>query len=335
MEQIKPTVFKNVNAAEAPNAEQLLCGKALDTVIALGIFDSHVFMDLDLYPTNHLLKWCIEVLTAHEFKFFERDEDIRRDQLIDDLKTTLVVDLMLANNRTYEMEYNLKAKYDGFFRKNLSLYSFDDALGLLLDERNSIFVKMDEFRQSLSLEKFIGELVQINPVSVQDQDTKLSADETQVVLTDVPISALQAELVSTETFTTTLTPRKRPSPKKKESEVTGPLPKRKVDSPKKESAIEKRKKHQAMTHNARRRIGGMNLTHGYTKMPKDRAEYDFRRGVYIPTIKLKDLEELKAFDFEFPPEKREHGFMISFQDQTLYWNKDKQDFQPEIIKIKI
>ena len=317
MEQIKPTVFKNVNADEAPNAEQLLCGKALDTVIALGIFDSHVFMDLDLYPTNHLLKWCIEVLTAHEFKFFERDEDIRRDQLIDDLKTTLVVDLMLANNRTYEMEYNLKAKYDGFFRKNLSLYSFDDALGLLLDERNSIFVKMDEFRQSLSLEKFISELVQINPVSVQDQDTKLSADETQVVLTDVPISALQAELVSTETFTTTLSSGKRPSPKKKESDA------------------EKSKKHKAMTLNARRRIGGMNLTKGYKLMPKDRAQYNFRNGTYNPTIKLNDLEELKAFDFEFPPEKREHGFMIAFQGQTLYWNQVKQDFQPEIIKIQI
>ena len=276
MEQIKPTVFKNVNADEAPNAEQLLCGKALDTVIALDIFESHVFMDLDLCPTNHLLKWCIEVLTAHEFKFFERDEDIRRDQLIDDLKTTLVVDLMLANNRTYEMEYNLKAKYDGFFRKNLSLYSFDDALGLLLDERNSIFVKMDEFRQSLSLEKFIGELVQINPVSAQDQDTKISADKVKVPSSSVPISSLQSELVSTEAFELTGTPRKR------------------KDSPKKESAAEKTKKHKVMTLNARRRIVGMNLTRGYTKMPKDRAEYNFRNGTYVPTIKIKDLEELKA-----------------------------------------
>ena len=90
-----------------------------------------------------------------------------------------------------------------------------------------------------------------------------------------------------------------------------------------------------MTHNACRRIGGMNLKRGYTKMPKDRAEYNFRNGTYVPTIKIKDLEELKAFDFEFPPEKREHGFMISFQGQTLYWNQVKQDFQPEIITIQI
>ena len=64
MEQIKATQFKKVNANEPPNAEQLLCGKALDSVIALDIFDEYVFMDLDLCPTNHLLKWCVEVLTA-------------------------------------------------------------------------------------------------------------------------------------------------------------------------------------------------------------------------------------------------------------------------------
>ena len=75
MNQIQPTLFNKASPSESPNAEQLLCGKALDTVIALGIFGDHVFMDFGSYPTNHLLKWCIEVLTAHEFKFFERDND--------------------------------------------------------------------------------------------------------------------------------------------------------------------------------------------------------------------------------------------------------------------
>ena len=70
-------------------------------------------------------------------------------------------------------------------------------------------------------------------------------------------------------------------------------------------------------------------------MPKDHAVYQSWTGTYVPIIKLKDLDELKAFDFEFPPEKREHAFMIAFQGQTLYWNQVKQDFQPEIIKIKI
>ena len=37
METIKPTQFNHVNTGEIPNAEQLLCGKALDAVIALGI----------------------------------------------------------------------------------------------------------------------------------------------------------------------------------------------------------------------------------------------------------------------------------------------------------
>ena len=83
--------------------------------------------------------------------------------------------------------------------------------------------------------------------------------------------------------------------------------KRKPTDEKKESAVEKSKNHKAMTHNARRRAGGGNLAKGCVKMPRD-------------------LEEMKAFDFEFPSEKREHGSMISFQGQTLVWNQFKQDF---------
>ena len=191
-------------------------------------------------------------------------------------------------------------------------------MGVLLGENDNIFTRMDAFHESWSLQTLLRAQNTANLSSVQVEDIKLPVDDKQVVTPNVPISAVQPELVSKEPF-----------------EAVGPVFNRKADTPKKESATEKAKKHKTMTHNARRRIGGMNLTRGYTKMPKDRAEYDFRRGVYVPTIKLKDLEELKTFDFEFPPEKREHGFMISFQDQTLYWNKDKQDFQPEIIKIKI
>ena len=70
MDQIQPTIFKNVNAGEMPNSEQLLCGKNFDTIIALGIFEDYLFVDLDSCATNHLLKWCVEVLTAYEFNFF-------------------------------------------------------------------------------------------------------------------------------------------------------------------------------------------------------------------------------------------------------------------------
>ena len=103
---------------------------------------------------------------------------------------------------------------------------------------------------------------------------------------------MESELVSSAVYETTLTPGKRKS-----------------DKPKKESASEKAKKHKAMTHNARRTAGGMNLTRGYMKMPKDRAVYQSWTGTYAPTIKVQDLEELKAFDLEFPPDKREHGFI--------------------------
>ena len=157
MEQIKPIVFNKVNANELPNAEQLLCGKALDAVIALGLFEQYHFNDLDLCPTNHLLKKCVEVnlLAAYEFNFFQRNEDNRYDRLIDSLKINFAVDLLLACNRTYEMDFNLKVKYEGFFRQSLSLFNFDDAMDLLLDEKNSVFENMDVFRQSWSLEKFI------------------------------------------------------------------------------------------------------------------------------------------------------------------------------------
>jgi len=318
MEQIKATQFKKVNANETPNAEQLLCGKALDSVIALGIFDEYVFMDLDLCPTNHLLKWCVEVLTAHEFKFFERDDCSKRDKLIEDLKMNFKVDLILANNRSYEMEFNLKVKYDAFFRESLELFSFDEALGVLLEEKNSILARMDAFRESLSLEKFIREIDEVNASSAETQDSKIGAEDSKTS-SALPVPASQSELVSSETF-----------------EVTGVLPKRPFTSPnKKESATEKAKKHRAMAHNARRRAGGGNLTKGYLKMPKDRAVFQQWTGTYAPTIKLKDSDELNAFDFEFPPETREHGFMIAFEGQTQYWNASTKKFQTEIIKIKI
>ena len=39
MEAIQPTLFNKVITGEFRNAEQQLCGKALDAVIALGLFN--------------------------------------------------------------------------------------------------------------------------------------------------------------------------------------------------------------------------------------------------------------------------------------------------------
>ena len=86
MDQIKPTRFNKVEVGEVRNAEQLLCGKALDAVIGLGLFDADQFNDVDLMPTNHLLSWCVEVLTAHEFEFFNETEDAYRNWLVDSVK---------------------------------------------------------------------------------------------------------------------------------------------------------------------------------------------------------------------------------------------------------
>ena len=177
---------------------------------------------------------------------------------------------------------------------------------------------MNEFHKSWSLENFILSQNTTNQIPTQVEGQKMSADESQLLSSATSISVLDCDLISSTTF-----------------KVTGTPCKCKPETPKKESAVEKAKKHKAMTHNARRRAGGGNLTRGHMKMPKDCAVFQHWTGTYAPTIKLKDLEEMKIFDLEFPSEKREHGFMMSFQEQTLFWNKTKQDFQPEVIKIKI
>ena len=86
MKQIKPTLFNKVNANELPNAKQLFYGKVLDAVIALRFFYECQFTALELCRTNYLLKWCVGVLIAHEFKFFQRDADTKHDRQINNLK---------------------------------------------------------------------------------------------------------------------------------------------------------------------------------------------------------------------------------------------------------
>ena len=117
MEQIKPTQFKRVNAGEMPNAEQLLCGKALDSVIALGVFDSDYFNDVDLLPTNHLLAWCVEALTAYEFEFFKRTESTYHNYLVDSVKIYFEEQYVHSMTRPYEVLFDLKAKTETFFVK--------------------------------------------------------------------------------------------------------------------------------------------------------------------------------------------------------------------------
>ena len=108
MDQIQPTQFKKVNANEMPNAEQLLCAKALDAVIALGLFDSDYFKDVDLMSTNHLLSWCVEVLTAHEFEFFQKTENSYRNWLVDSVKMYFEEEYVYTMTRPYETVFDLK-----------------------------------------------------------------------------------------------------------------------------------------------------------------------------------------------------------------------------------
>ena len=321
MEQIQPTLFKSVNANEIPNAEQLLCGKALDAVIALDLFEIEKFEDISTYATNHLLKWCVEVLTAYEFDFFKKGDDVKRNELVDALHVNFEIDFMLGERVSYEMDHHTRLVYESFFRYDQDRMSFDDQMEQLLsltDAKEEKYRKMAAFRESWSLQKISHDQNPTKLSSVQVEDTKLSADESQVAPPTDPISTVQLELVSNTTF-----------------EFTGVLGKRKSEIPKKESEAEKSKKHKAMTLNARRRAGGMHLTKGYLKMPRDRAVFQQWTGTYAPTIKINNSDEFIAFDLEFPPETRAHGFMISFKGETQYWNKTKKNFQTEVIKIKI
>ena len=108
MDQIKPTQFKCINASELPNAEQLLCAKALDCVIDLGLFDADYFNDVDLMPTNHLLVWCVEVLTANEFDFFKRSDNTYLNYVVDSVKLQLQEEYVHSMTRPYETAYDLK-----------------------------------------------------------------------------------------------------------------------------------------------------------------------------------------------------------------------------------
>ena len=116
MEAIQPTVFNRVNANEIPNAEQLLCGKALDAVIALGLFDADQFDDVDTFSTSHLLKWCVEVLTAYQFDFFKKGDDEKRNSFVDAMKVNFKIDYMLSLNRSYEMSHDSRLVMNLFSR---------------------------------------------------------------------------------------------------------------------------------------------------------------------------------------------------------------------------
>ena len=108
MEQIKPTRFNKVEVGEVRNAEQLLCGKVLDRVIALFFFDADYFNDVDLMPTNHLLSWCVEVLAAHEFDFLKKSDNSYRNYVVDSVKIQLQEEYVYSMTRPYETVYDLK-----------------------------------------------------------------------------------------------------------------------------------------------------------------------------------------------------------------------------------
>ena len=66
-------------------------------------------------------------------------------------------------------------------------------------------------------------------------------------------------------------------------------------------------------------------------MPHDRAVLHGNSPNFTPTIIINDMNSYAALDIEFPQEERQHGFLVSCDGQTLYWDANKKDFSPEIV----
>ena len=130
----------------------------------------------------------------------KRSDSVYRNYVVDSVKIQLQEEYVYSMTRPYETVYDLKSKNDKFFNEMIDLYSFDDSMGLILGERDTIITQMDEFRESWSLQKFLSDQSPTNLSSVRTQDTKISAEDSSTHSDVNRISHLEAELVSKDTF---------------------------------------------------------------------------------------------------------------------------------------
>ena len=152
MSAIQPTTFDRSLTSETMNAEQRLCAKVLDAVIVLNVFDANLLTDIDGFASNHLLKWCVEILTLHQFGFFKGGDDWR-DTLVRTLKYRLETLFSIGRCLNYEINFICAMDYADFFHTNANL-SMDMQLENLLGENDGMFTKMEVYRKAFEFTIF-------------------------------------------------------------------------------------------------------------------------------------------------------------------------------------
>ena len=263
MSSYQPTFFKIVKNDESLNDEQLACAEAYESVRELKLFEPSLFINVDKYPTNHLLKWCSEVMAAYQLNCFDGD-----DQHSIHAKNILIFRFKQMYNQgsilRYEDDFTFfLIDWNTYLldKKGIPLLFRTDMNSILSDE-TEFFNKLQRYRDSWGVQSFVDCQCEIT-LDFPVNDVKIGKD-----------TAPETEI---------------PSPPKKEI----PSP------PKKETNAAKKRKHSKMSTNARRNRNGL-LVRGYAKMPHDRAVLHGNSPNFTPTIIINDMNSYAALDIEFP-----------------------------------
>ena len=73
-----PTLYTLILTINLATEGQVLCVEAFKVVCTLSFFDDSLFEQVDLYQleVNHLLSWCVEVLTADFWNSFTLNQSL-------------------------------------------------------------------------------------------------------------------------------------------------------------------------------------------------------------------------------------------------------------------
>ena len=74
-----PTSFGCINIDNSPSELDVLCVNAFKAVRALNVFDDSLFEKVPSYEKKHLHTWCVEVLAADFWGFFNPDTNFNKE----------------------------------------------------------------------------------------------------------------------------------------------------------------------------------------------------------------------------------------------------------------
>ena len=79
MSSQSPTSFGCIDIDNSPSELDVLCVNAFKAVRALNVFDDSLFEKVPSYEKKHLHTWCVEVLAADFWGFFNPDTDFNKE----------------------------------------------------------------------------------------------------------------------------------------------------------------------------------------------------------------------------------------------------------------